>query len=106
MLPLVTIPGGYQVSFLGVPNFTYTLQRATNVSGGPLIGVAHIDQRDGTMPERFHEIRGRDLRDLRQRTRRGVSPRGDDRGIEARGDPIEADEAFWFGIRSEVIGRT
>jgi hypothetical protein len=33
MLPLVTIPGGYQVSFLGIPNLTYTLQRATSVSG-------------------------------------------------------------------------
>jgi len=33
MLPLVQIPGGYQVSFLGIPNLTYTVQRATNVSG-------------------------------------------------------------------------
>jgi len=33
MLPLVAIPGGYQVSFLGIPNLTYTLQRATNMSG-------------------------------------------------------------------------
>ena len=33
MLSPVPIPGGYQVSFLGIPGRTYTLQRAANVAG-------------------------------------------------------------------------
>jgi len=33
MLPLVSIPGGYQVNFAGIPGRTYSLQRATNVLG-------------------------------------------------------------------------
>jgi hypothetical protein len=33
MLPLAAIPGGYQVSFAGAPGATYSLQRATNVTG-------------------------------------------------------------------------
>jgi hypothetical protein len=33
MFPLTAISGGYLVSFAGIPGRTYTLQRATNVSG-------------------------------------------------------------------------
>jgi hypothetical protein len=33
MLPLVPVPGGFRVSFAGVPGLTYTLQRAEAVFG-------------------------------------------------------------------------
>ncbi|PWU11255.1 MAG: hypothetical protein C5B50_23760 [Verrucomicrobia bacterium] len=33
MLPPVVISGGYQVNFLGLPGYTYSLQRASSISG-------------------------------------------------------------------------
>jgi hypothetical protein len=41
MLPPVTVSNGVQVSFLGLPNLTYTLQRSTNVSG-PWIAIGPV----------------------------------------------------------------
>jgi hypothetical protein len=45
MLPPIPIPGGYQISFFGVPGRPYTLQRAANVAGpwltlGPVLVVS------------------------------------------------------------------
>ena len=37
MLPPAPIPGGFQVGFMGLPGYPYTVQRATNVSGPWLI---------------------------------------------------------------------
>jgi hypothetical protein len=41
MFPLTSIPGGYQVTFAGIPGRTYSLQRAPAVNG-PWTTIASV----------------------------------------------------------------
>jgi hypothetical protein len=62
-LPLVPIPGGYRVSFAGMQGLTYSLQRATNVTGpwfylGPVLagpgGIGVYADTNAPVPSAFY----------------------------------------------------
>jgi hypothetical protein len=52
-LPPVAIPGGYQVSFMGLPGHAYSLQRAAAITGPwtTLISVTADPQGFGTFAD-------------------------------------------------------
>jgi hypothetical protein len=63
LLPLVPIPGGFEVSFAGIPGRTYTLQRAESVAGpwsnltSVLVGsngIAIFDDTNSPPPTAFY----------------------------------------------------